>query len=271
MDQWTSIFNEQEKEFRDGAGEIVNPGTDSTKRPPAEPASPTPKTVVHAAAADALLKRVQPLLDAIAGGGDVSVVRRRRAHVLLKQIQDHLRQAPPPEATSAAPPPPNSPDGPTPASASRAASEPAEAAPTPEDSSERGTAIAEAFVAWCNRGGAMLSRYYMFERELQNTAPDAQVIRIHYDARTNDRFKFDVSDASGEFWLVEQASEAVLLPMPKRDGTFRALDPAFTTDGEPPAPSDLYALTPARLESAEGGYRLRASGHLHTTASSSTS
>ena len=123
-------------------------------------------------------------------------------------------------------------------------------------------AIGEAFADWCGSDGPMVGRYYMFESALQETVPDAQVSRIYHDARTDDRFGADVSDVSGEFWLVALPSEAVLLPVPKRDGTFRALAPAFDADDAAVAHTDIETVLPAQLAAADSGYRIRSTGTL---------
>ena len=131
-----------------------------------------------------------------------------------------------------------------------------------ESSPSQREQVGFAFAEWCANGGVMVGRYYMFESALQETVPDAQVSRIYHDARTDDRFGADVSDVSGEFWLVALPSEAVLLPVPKRDGTFRALAPAFDADDAAVAHTDIETVLPAQLAAADSGYRIRSTGTL---------
>jgi len=128
--------------------------------------------------------------------------------------------------------------------------------------------IVEAYVAWCREGGAMVGRYYMFERRLQRRGIDGTVNPIYHDARTDDGFRRDVEDTSREFWLVKVDADTLLMPAPSSNDTFRVLMPAYDSDVQNPTVTALRDLSPARLHIVNGAaseYRLRQPGMLHVS------
>jgi hypothetical protein len=141
-----------------------------------------------------------------------------------------------------------------------------EAIVEPSATAEKGTmspglvkAVGSAFVDWCETAAVMRGRYYMFERELQGEHSEASVTPVYLDPQTEGRFRTDLEGTTDEFWCVEIKGSAVLLPSPKRDGRFRALNPAFQVEGYNERPvsaascEGLRSCRPARLESEEEG------------------
>ena len=89
---------------------------------------------------------------------------------------------------------------------------------------------------------------------------------IYHDTRTDDGFRRDVEDTSGEFWLVEVDADPRLMPVPGSDRTFLALAPAYDSDVQSPTVSSLHDLSPARLRAIDETavtYRLCQSGTLY--------
>lgn len=119
--------------------------------------------------------------------------------------------------------------------------EEAKEAAGPEDSdSESATdpgvkqALCEAFIEWCHEGGAMMDRYYMFERKVRDEHSDAEVTPIYQDTRASGvELTYDAEDISDEFWLVEVGTRHLVFPQPRDATHFRTLDPLFDSVADP--------------------------------------
>ena len=119
--------------------------------------------------------------------------------------------------------------------------------------------IGAVFQAWCQQGRVMVGRYYMFERMLQDTYPNATVTPIYHIPDADVPFQFEDRRSTATFWFVEAKRGAFVLPVPRRDETFEALEPAGAGRGEA-RPPDLVRAIPARMVDAGTGYRMGESG-----------
>ncbi|MES3631070.1 MAG: hypothetical protein PPP56_12975 [Longimonas sp.] len=130
--------------------------------------------------------------------------------------------------------------------------------------------LGQVFCAWCQQGRVMVGRYYMFERAMQETYPDATVSPIYHTPEADTPFQFAERRAVATFWLVEINGASFLLPVPRRDGTFEALEPAIQGSDDA-NPSDLIQATPAQLTTEGTGYRVAQKGTLVFETSGSSS
>ena len=130
--------------------------------------------------------------------------------------------------------------------------------------------LGEAFCAWCQQGRVMVGRYYMFERAVQETFPDATVSPIYHTPEADIPFQFEDRRAVATFWLVEIQGASFLLPVPRRDGSFEALEPAVPAHDDA-NPAELVHATPARLTTDGAGYRLVEAGQFAFETSASPS
>jgi tetrahydromethanopterin S-methyltransferase subunit G len=120
--------------------------------------------------------------------------------------------------------------------------------------------IGEVFVEWCHSEDTMIGRYYMFERTLNETLPDAEVSPIYHQSDAEGRYSFDVNNTSGEFWLVEAEGERWLLPAPQKRDRFVATEKAF--NGDEASPSAVSEVTPAQMGPDGAHYELQRQGRL---------
>ena len=153
----------------------------------------------------------------------------------------------------------------------------ADEGPSEPDEAEVDAAYAEiqqklgnAFRTWCQQGRVMVGRYYMFERAVQDAYPDATVSPIYHTPEADIPFQFEDRRAVATFWLVEIRGTSFLLPVPRRDGTFEALEPAVPAhdDGNP---AELVHATPARVVATGMGYQVEEVGQFAFEASVSSS
>lgn len=129
----------------------------------------------------------------------------------------------------------------------------APAPPRVEAPPETGPAAlaATAFVSWCTRNRALVSRPYLFAAFLKGEAGGAEVevTPVFRDrAMAAPTFRSQTVDGV-EHWLVRVGSATVLFPQPLSSAQFRELAPCF--DGQA-TPETLTSVRPARV-AAEGG------------------
>jgi phage shock protein A len=127
--------------------------------------------------------------------------------------------------------------------------------------------LGDAFQSWCQQGRVMVGRYYMFERAVQDTYPDATVSPIYYTPEAAIPFQFEDRRAVATFWLVEIRGTSFLLPVPRRDGTFEALEPAVPARSDA-TPAELAHAIPARMVASDSGYEIDEAGQLNFETSS---
>lgn len=121
-------------------------------------------------------------------------------------------------------------------------------------------ALCEAFIEWCHEGGAMVDRYYMFERRVRNEHDDVEVAPIYRDTRASGvQLTYDPDDISDEFWLVETDTHHLVYPQPRDTTHFRTLDPLFESVGDP-SPETLSNIRPAVVRLDGDSYSLVDSG-----------
>lgn len=130
----------------------------------------------------------------------------------------------------------------------------------PEDpTNEQAEATGAAFVAWCNRGGPLVGRYFMFERALHHVVPDAAVEPVFRD-RVALRPTFREAADGPEHWLVRLGTSLYLLPQPQSAEQFRELAPIFLGEA---IPKHVTAVVPARLVTDGALLVLDDSGSVH--------
>lgn len=121
-------------------------------------------------------------------------------------------------------------------------------------------ALCEAFIEWCHEGGAMVDRYYMFERRVREEHGDVEVTPIYQDTRASGvELTYDADDISDEFWLVEVGTRHLVFPQPRDATHFRTLDPLFDSVGDP-SPETLSDIRPAVVRLDGDSYLLESSG-----------
>jgi hypothetical protein len=121
--------------------------------------------------------------------------------------------------------------------------------------------IGKSYVNWCNRGGPLVSRYFMFEKYLQKDDPRALVRAIFrskgaagitFHTQTNDPV---------EYWMVESGQLRLLLPQPQNDSCFREVEPCF--EGKATVPKSLQSIVPTFLEEDGGRWICVEKGKLY--------
>jgi hypothetical protein len=121
-------------------------------------------------------------------------------------------------------------------------------------------ALCEVFIEWCHEGGAMMDRYYMFERRVRDEHGDAEVTPIYQDTRASGvELTYDAEDISDEFWLVEVGTRHLVFPQPRDATHFRTLDPLFDSVGDA-SPETLSDIRPAVVRLDGDSYLLESSG-----------
>lgn len=118
--------------------------------------------------------------------------------------------------------------------------------------------VSEAFVAWCQRGGAFVSRYYLFEKYLHQSIPVARVRLLQRDRQVVQVIFPEVASDPVEYWFVETKTWEGLLPQPQSEKQFRELSPCF--EGDLLLPKALSAIKPALLQRDGQGALLRVPG-----------
>jgi hypothetical protein len=219
--------------------------------------APSEEYVVHAAAADALLRRV---LARMRDAPEMLSTKHDAGASLAEQIRKHLQSVPAFDEVEVEEPPETDPNAAAPEGASLDTSP---LAPT-EEEDERTSALAAHFVAWCTRLGPMLSRYYMFERFLQQqTKDDAwRVALVYRDTRAASlQLTSNAPHASEAYWLVEMGDRQWILPQPQSAESFCVTKPVFE-HVRAVAPESVSVVFPARVEATDEAYRVRATGSL---------
>lgn len=115
-------------------------------------------------------------------------------------------------------------------------------------------AVARAFVAWCQRGSALISRSYLFEAFLRETWDGADV-RPVFRARTPE-IRFTPGDGV-EYWLVVAGDVRVVVPKPVSAYAFAELTPVY---GGAATPDTLHSLTLAHADGDGAAFGLSHSG-----------
>lgn len=103
--------------------------------------------------------------------------------------------------------------------------------------------VASEYVAWCNRAAPLVGRYYMFERALRRTVPDAAV-RPVYRVPGDGAAEFRTAAEGAEHWLLQFGDDRFLFPQPASADGFRELAPVFEGAA---APRTVGSVSPARL------------------------
>ena len=120
--------------------------------------------------------------------------------------------------------------------------------------------VCDTYLEWCHSAGAMVDRYYMFERKLREVIDDVNVRPIYRDKRANGiRLRYDVDDISDEFWLVQAGRYRAVFPQPRDGNHFRTLDPLFDANGAE-NPKSLSAVKPAHVDLDGTSYQLKERG-----------
>lgn len=116
--------------------------------------------------------------------------------------------------------------------------------------------VGEAYRAWCQQGGPLVSRGFMFQRTLAAALPHAEVLSGFLVS--NNRLVFDGME--DEMWVVRVSEDEVYgLPVPLSpdrfgpSGSLVEVMPGAT-------PRDLEHVRPARLMSSSDGFALARSG-----------
>ena len=108
-----------------------------------------------------------------------------------------------------------------------------------------------AFVAWCQKGGPMMSRFFMFERTLQQQWPDAKVfVRYRHRVANGEVTFVEVSSQPIEYWAIVVKEQAFMVPQPMSASQFRDTTAAFEGTA---LPSMLATCTPALLKRLGAG------------------
>jgi hypothetical protein len=120
--------------------------------------------------------------------------------------------------------------------------------------------LCEAFIEWCHEGGAMMDRYYMFERRVRDEHGNAEVTPIYQDTRASEvELTYDAEDISDEFWLVELGTHYLVFPQPRDATHFRTLVPLFDSVRDP-SPESLSDIRPAVVRLDGNSYLLESPG-----------
>lgn len=254
-------------EDSEGSGEFTSEkrNQDSASSPPAP----------RAAHRRVLLQRAEDLLRRIADLDKAPVPeQRRRAERLAKRLRAYLREAPEPSPPEQDGQPDEEGSAEKPVgledqdqSTGPDQEEEAKEAAGPEGSgSESATdpgikhELCEAFIKWCHEGGAMVDRYYMFERRVQNEHGGVEVAPIYQDTRASEvQLTYDADDISDEFWLAEVGTHHLVFPQPRDATHFRTLEPLFESVGDP-SPETLSDIRPAVVRPDGSSYFLEDSG-----------
>jgi len=306
MDDWIRKLNEKAKEnesrFREWIRETVDeqdPSSDKRKEAPnaqreahsdasdengEEPNEGFPETdareddavpapenhVMHAIAADALLRRV---LERMKKTPEALSTKHDVGASLAEQIHQHLQAAPAfddlgasdsPEVVSSTSEPQSRESAPQDASLLDTPSGTSEERSAADRQGEQTRTLGALFVSWCQKGGAMLSRYYMFERFLQRETGDDiwHVMPVYCDTQApTPRLIDDGPDAAEPYWLVEDGDDRWVLPQPQTEDVFCRIAPVFEHD-DAVSPASVSAVRPARVKVTGQAYRIRVTGML---------
>lgn len=262
----------------------------SSTSSPSDPAKSTaervPKSAVpsdvsaHAAAADMLLRRALDALEDQTESEDTDK--------LVERIRGHLSAAPTYEVTS-----PESKAEPSPSDASGESASshamggesdriedvsseaPQDAELTTveaiddgsgDDDSHDDTAdpLVALFIDWCQQESTMMSRYYMFERFLQQeTGEEWRVVPVYRTlGGSNTNLSTRQNGSSEEFWKVDCAGQMWIVPQPRGNGSFGATDPVFDAD-EAVRPATVTDVRPPEITQLDDeSYRVRSKGAL---------
>jgi len=119
-----------------------------------------------------------------------------------------------------------------------------------------GSTVGTAFVEWCQGGGPLMSRAFMFERKLREVMPRAAVSV----AFAGEEGQLADEGLEGEVWVVQLAAEkAYALPVPRTAQAFGPFGNLFGASDEA-APGRLTHVRPAHVERIPGGYRVTDAG-----------
>ena len=117
------------------------------------------------------------------------------------------------------------------------------------------------FCRWCQQGTVILGRHYIFELTLQDVYRDATVRPIYPASEDDSLFQFERSGRPAIFWFVDIGGASFLLPLPRSDETFAALEPLFTAESQG-RPTDLVHIAPAYLATSDNEYHVEDTGQL---------
>lgn len=122
--------------------------------------------------------------------------------------------------------------------------------------------IGEAFVAWCEKGGPQISRFFLFKQALEKALPGTDVQLLHRDANQT-TVRFVTSSATMRnpiaYWLVTDSKQAWLIPEPMSSGQFREVH-AECFVGPPVSPTSLHEFNPALLQREGEGWAVATKG-----------
>ena len=84
---------------------------------------------------------------------------------------------------------------------------------------------------------------------------------IYPGSEDDSLFQFERSGSPAIFWFIDIGEASFLLPVPRSDETFEALEPSFTAESRG-RPADLVHVTPAYLATSDNEYHIDDTGQI---------